>query len=59
MEDEVASKSRKGYIEAGVKATRDDMGRVGVKCIKILPDLRPGTSERLLIRKAGVEMYAG
>lgn len=34
------------------------MGRVGVKCIKILPDLRPGTSERLLIRKAGVELYA-
>lgn len=30
------------------------MGRGGVKCIKILPDLRPGTSERLLIRNVGV-----
>lgn len=33
VEDEVGSRSRKGCIEAGgwVKATREDMGRIGVK----------------------------
>lgn len=33
---------------------REGRGQAGVKHIKILPDLRPGGSERLLLREAGI-----